>query len=139
MPKQQTYTKGIVHFDDVDMQGRRQADELLRIYHAPATGKKGWWVKGAIAEMETTGTEAFMWRDFYKIKSYGATQPGPEKSEPGKQSGWVLLNVGKNSWQYFSWTKYRPMKTKKTLVLGNKKAVKDELAKRTGIQSTSDF
>ena len=89
--------------------------------------------------METTGTEAFMWRDFYKIKSYGATQPGPEKSEPGKQSGWVLLNVGNKGMQYFSWTKYRRITTKKTLVLGNKKAVKDELAKRTGIQPTRDF
>ena len=138
MPKP-TYTTGIVHFDDVDIQGRRQADEWLRIYHEPATGKKGWWVKGAIAEMETTGTKAFMWRDFYRIKSYGATQPGPEKSEPGKKTGWVLIDVGNKGMEYFSWTKYRRMTTKKSLVLGNKKAVSHQLAKRTGIQSTRDF
>ena len=111
MPKQQTYTKGIVHFDAVDIQGRRQADEWLRIYHEPATGKKGWWVKGAIAETQVTSTKDFMWDDWYIVKRYGATQPGREKSEPGKETGWVLLQMRNGRMEYFSWTKHRRMTT----------------------------
>ena len=59
--------------------------------------------------MTATKESDFMWHDFYKIKSYGSAQPPIEKSEPGKESGWVCLNVGNGGMEYFSWTKWKRM------------------------------
>ena len=63
--------------------------------------------------METTSTKAFMWDDWYIVKNYGATQPPREKNEPGKETGWVLLEMRKGKIDrehvYFSWTKHRRM------------------------------
>ena len=106
------YTKGIVHFDDTDMQGRQSPDVWLRIYHSPPKlHRNRWWVKGAIAETQVTSTNDFMWDDWYIVKRYGATQPGREKSEPGKETGWVLLQMRNGRMEYFSWTKHRRMTT----------------------------
>ena len=117
------YTKGIVHFDDVGIQCRRSPDTWFRIFTKNAKGKSGWWVKAAIAEITATKSEDFVWHDAYKIKSYGATQPGPDKSEPGKETGLVCLDVGNGGMEYFSWSKFRRMEIK-TLDLGNKKTIR---------------
>ena len=73
--------------------------------------------------MTATKESDFMWHDFYKIKSYGGAQPPIEKSEPGKESGWVCLNVGNGGMEYLSWIKSRRMEIK-TLDLGNKKTIR---------------
>ena len=105
------YTKGIIHFDEsvCGIQSRHSPNAWFRIFTKNAKGKGGWWIKAAIAEMTATKESDFMWHDFYKIKSYGGTQPPPEKSEPGKESGWVCLNVGNGGMEYFSWTKWKRM------------------------------
>jgi hypothetical protein len=106
-------TKGIIHFDESavvqSFQSRQSPKMWFRIYTKKAKGPGGRWIKAAIAPMTATKEEDFVWHDFYKIKSYGATQPGPEKSEPGKESGWVCLNVGNGGMEYFSWTKLKRM------------------------------
>ena len=105
-----TYTRGIVHFDDTNIQGRQSPDVWLRIYHShPKLHKNRWWVKGAIAETQVTSTKDFIWHDWYIVKRYGATQPGREKSEPGKETGWVCLKMRNGTMEYFSWTKHRMM------------------------------
>ena len=103
------YIKGIIHFDDVGIQCRRHPDIWMRIYTKNAKGPGGMWIKGAIGEITATKEEDFMWRDFYKIKSYGGTEPPREKSEPGKETGWVCLNVGNGGMEYFSWIKWKRM------------------------------
>ena len=52
-----------------------------------------------------------------------------QRSSPGKQSGWVLLNLGNGGMEYvrtyFSWRKERQMSFDRDLALGNKKGVID--------------
>ena len=129
-----TYTRGIVHFDDTNIQGRQSPDVWLRIYHShPKLHKNRWWVKGAIAETQVTSTKDFVWGDWYIVKSYGATQPGREKNEPGKETGWVLLQMRNGRMEYYSWTKHSMMtmdtpieKTKMPDRAINEKATNDD-------------
>ena len=53
--------------------------------------------------------EVHSWGTGEGATQHGATQPGPEKSEPGKETGWVCLDVGNGGMEYFSWTKWKRM------------------------------
>ena len=111
------FLDAIVHFDS-----RRNEDMWIHIFYKGSKYKGAVKAAFCIGSNKIVTSDDFMWHDFFWIEHYGAKKPVPEKSSPGKQSGWVLLDVGNGGMEYFSWTKYKRMAFIKLLLWGTRTA-----------------
>jgi hypothetical protein len=112
------FLDAIVHFDS-----RRNEDMWIHIFYKGSKYKGAVKAAFCIGSNKIVTSDDFMWHDFFWIEHYGAKKPVPEKSSPGKQSGWVLLDVGNGGMEYFSWRKEKQVSFDRALSLGDKKGV----------------